>query len=190
MILRTTGKDIAEQAITGGYVGRPYSELDCQGFVEEVLKDLGVRKQNGSPYNWRGSNSMWRNYVMWKGTIDECRKKFGDIPIGAFLFQIKWDGGEKERGYNDDQGNASHVGLYVGTSPKPCMDSQTSRGVDYCKLNVFTHVALMNMVDYTNEPLPEPKTELDAIHILRDDTSSDEECLEALKTLTKYLKGV
>ena len=190
MILRTTGADMAEQAITGGYVGTAYSKLDCQAFVEQVLKDLGVRKADGTPYNWRGSNSMWRNHITWKGTIEECRKKFGEIPLGAFLFLLKWDGGEKARGYTDGLGNASHVGLYIGTSPLPCMDSQSSRGVDYCKLNVFTHVGLMDMIDYYNEPEPAPRTELDAVRIIRSEESTDEEVLEALKILTKYMKGV
>ena len=195
MILRTTGKDVAEQAITGDYVGTPYSKLDCQGFVEQVLKDLGVRKPDGTPYNWRGSNSMWRNYITWKGTIEECKKKFGSIPLGAFLFILKWDGGEVEKGYHDGFGNASHVGLYVGTSPmpymdKPCMDSQGNRGVDYCKLNVFTHVGLMDMIDYYNEPEPAPSDELDAVRIIRSADSTDAEVLSALRTLTKYMKGV
>lgn len=176
MILKTTGKDIAEQAVTGGYVGIPYSKLDCQGFVEQVLKDLGVRKPDGSPYNWRGSNSMFRNYIGWRGTIEECRQTFGEIPVGAFLFLVKHDGGEVERGYHDDLGNASHVGLYLGTTPKPCMDSQGNRGVDYCKLSVFTHVGLMEMVDYYNEPLPP-------------DVVTKEEALKALETLTKFVKG-
>ncbi len=190
MILRTTGADMAEQAITGGYVGTPYSKLDCQGFVEQVLKDLSVRKPDGTPYNWRGSNSMWRNYIKWKGTIAECKAKFGEIPLGAFMFLVKYDGGEVEKGYHDDQGNASHVGLYVGSSTLPCMDSQGNRGVDYCKLNVFTHVGLMDMIDYYNEPEPAPSSELDAVRIIRDVDSTDEQVLEALETLTKYLKGV
>ena len=193
MILRTTGADMAEQAITGGYVGIAYSRLDCQGFVEQVLKDLEVRKPDGTPYNWKGSNSMWRNYISWRGTLAECKKKFGAIPLGSFMFLIKYDGGEKEKGYTDNLGNASHVGLYVGTSPKPCMDSQPSRGVDYCKENVFTHVGLMEMIDYYNEPIPSPddKAEaLEAVHILRANECSDEVYLEALAKLNKYLKGV
>ncbi len=192
MILRTTGQDVAEQAITGNYIGRPYSKLDCQAFVEEVLKDLGVRKPDGSTYNWKGSNSMFRNHITWRGTIDECRKKFGSIPQGAFMFLVRHDGGEVPRGYHDDLGNASHVGLYLGTSPLPCMDSSQGRGkVDYCKLSVFTHVGLMDMIDYYNEATPPYETNnLSAIHTLRDESSTDEECLEALKTLTKYLKGV
>ena len=178
MILRTTGTDIAEQAVSGGYLGIPYEKLDCQAFVEQVLKDCGVRKPDGTVYNWRGSNSMWRNYIKWKGTKEECIEKFGEIPLGAFLFLLKWDGGEVEKGYKDGEGNASHVGLYTGTHPLPCMDSQGNRGVDYCKLGVFTHVGLMEMIDYYNEPLP-PST-----------VPTKDEALQALDVLTKYLKGV
>lgn len=190
MILRTAGQDMAEQAVTGGYVGQPYSKWDCQAFVEQVLKDLGVRKQDGNPYNWKGSNSMFRNHIRWRGTIEECRQKFGCIPQGAFMFLVKHDGGEVERGYHDDLGNASHVGLYVGTSPLPVMDSQPTGGVQYRKLSIFTHVGLMDMIDYSSSPEPAPRTELDAVRIIRNADSTDEEVLEALKTLTKYLKEV
>lgn len=194
MILRTTGQDIAEQAVTGNYIGTPYSKLDCQAFVEQVLKDLGVRKSDGTPYNWKGSNSMFRNHIIWRGTIEECRKKFGSIPKGAFVFLVEHDGGEVEKGYHDDLGNASHVGLYIGINPNPCMDSQPTGGVQMRKLNVFTHVGLMDMVDYSTSPEPpsdpDKQEAIKAIGIIRSDTASDSECLEALKTLTKYLKEV
>ena len=190
MILRTTGQDMAEQAVTGGYVGQPYSKWDCQAFVEQVLKDLGVRKPDGSIYNWKGSNSMFRNHIRWRGTIEECKQKFGCIPKGAFMFLVKHDGGEVERGYHDELGNASHVGLYLGTSPLPVMDSQPTGGVQYRKLSIFTHVGLMDMIDYSSSPEPSPRTELDAVRIIRNADSTDEEVLEALKTLTKYLKEV
>lgn len=177
-MLRVSGKDLARQAVNGGYVGIPYAKMDCQGFVESVLFDCGVRKKDGTAYNWRGSNSMWRNYITWKGTISECISKFGEIPQGAFMFILKNDGGEEERGYHDGLGNASHVGLYVDSSlDKPCMDSQGNRGVDYCKLNIFTHVGLMSMIDYFNEPVPETGVTL-------------EEALKALDVLTNYVKGV
>lgn len=193
MILRTTGQDMAEQAVTGDYLGKPYSKWDCQAFVEQVLKDLGVRKPDGTPYNWKGSNAMFRNHITWRGTIDECLKKFGCIPLGSFLFLVKHDGGEEKRGYHDELGNASHVGLYVGTSPNPVMDSQPTGGVQYRKLSIFTHVGLMDMIDYANSPEPTVRPDEEAVravHILRSEDSSDEECLEALKTLTKYLKEV
>ena len=191
MIWRTTGQDVAEQAVTGNYEGTPYSKLDCQAFVEQVLKDLGVRKEDGTPYNWRGSNSMWRTHIKWKGSIDECVSKFGEIPLGAFLFKIKWDGKEEERGYHDGLGNASHVGLYVGTSPLPVMDSQPTGGVQYRKLSTFTHVGLMDMIDYSTEALPpaEDHSALEAVRIIRDPSSSDSEVLQALKILTKYMEG-
>lgn len=174
---------MAEQARTGGYIGISYDKLDCQGFVEQVLKDLGVRKPDGTVYNWRGSNSMWRNFITWKGTIQECIKKFGKIPEGAFMFLIKNDGGEKEKGYNDDQGNASHVGLYVGdVGNYPCMDSQRDKGkyrlnpgVSYCMQTVFTHVGLMEMIDYSEQPEPQP---------VNPDKS---DALAALEVIRKYI---
>lgn len=190
MILRTTGQDVAEQAVTGNYVGKPYSKYDCQAFVEQVLKDLGVRKADGTPYNWKGSNSMFRTHIRWRGTIEECQQKFGCIPQGAFLFLVKHDGNEQLKGYHDGLGNASHVGLYVGSSPFPVMDSEPTGGVQYRKLSIFTHVGLMTMIDYSTNPEPAPRTELNAVRIIRSEGSTDEEVLEALKTLTKYLKEV
>ena len=192
MILRTAGADVAEQAKTGGYLGIPYSKYDCQAFVEQVLKDLGVRRPDGNPYNWRGSNAMFRQEIRWRGTIDECIQKFGCIPLGAFVFKVKFDGGEAVRGYHDALGNATHVGLYVGGTPNPVMDSQPTGGIQYRKLSIFTHVGLMSMIDYATAPEPpsDPDEEnaLKAVKMLRGNTCTDREYLEALKTLTKYLK--
>ena len=112
--MQVTGKKFAEQAKSEEYTGIKYSTLDCQAFVEKVLYDSGCRKQNGSAYNWKGSNSMWRTALSWKGTIEECKAKFGKIPLGAWVFKLKFDGGEKDRGYSDKEGNACHVGIYVG----------------------------------------------------------------------------
>ena len=47
-----------DRALTGGYLGTPYKQLDCQAFVEQVLKDC-----NALSKNWRGSNQMWRDAV-------------------------------------------------------------------------------------------------------------------------------
>lgn len=144
-----TGEQFAEQAIKGNYIGIPYDKLDCQGFVERVLKDCGVRKSNGTVYDWRGSNSMYRNYISWRGTIAEAEKKFGIIPQGALLFTVAFDGGEKEKGYNDDLGNAKHVGIYLG--PPHGSIHSTTGGVQYSKFPVkrWTHCGLLSMIDYT-----------------------------------------
>ena len=81
-----TGLQFAECALLPKWDKYTYDRLDCQAFVEAVLKEIGVRKQDGSVYDWKGSNSMYRNYFSWRGTVDECIKKFGSLPIGAFVY--------------------------------------------------------------------------------------------------------
>lgn len=190
-----TGQKIAQQALNGCYLGIPYSVHDCQSFVELVLKDAGVRKPDGTPYNWRGSNSMFRNHLSWRGTIGECKNRFGKIPVGALVFIVKHDGGEVERGYHDGLGNASHVGIYIEASPNPVIDSQPTGGVQLRKLNQFTHVGLLDMISYDVDIGISTSTELEAaalraIRTIREDYSGDADCLKALVTLSQYLKEV
>ena len=192
MIETVQGNTYATQAMSERYTGISYSRLDCQGFVEEVLKDCGVRKSDGTAYNWKGSNSMWRNALKWKGTIQECMTEFGCIPLGSWVFIVKHDGGEKDRGYNDNEGNASHVGIYCNDSNEPVRDStKTSKrdGVGYRKLDGFTHVGLPKMLLFLTTVTTDDEA-LTAVNILRSDKATDEKYLKALKTLTKYLKGV
>ena len=191
MVQSITGTAYATQAQSDRYTDVPYSKLDCQAFVEEVLKDCGVRKPDGSVYNWKGSNSMWRNALRWKGTIEECKKLFNGIPLGAWVFIVKNDGGEVARGYHDNEGNASHVGIYCREGSEPVRDStKTAKrdGVGYRKLDGFTHVGLPTMITYNGNT---SRIEaLKAVSIIRDENSTDEDCLKALETLTKYMKGV
>lgn len=187
-----TGQANATQAMSDRYDGIPYSKLDCQAFVEQVLKDLGVRKDDGTAYNWKGSNSMWRNALSWKGTIEECRTMFGEIPLGSWVFIVKRDGGEVARGYHDNEGNATHVGIYCRHNLEQVRDStrtNTRDGVGYRALKGFTHVGLPKMLDFSNIPDTEAEA-IDAIGVLRDTASSNADMLRALKTLTKYMEGV
>ena len=147
-----TGEEFAHQAESEIYTGVPYDKLDCQGFVEKVLADCGIRKSNGTVYNWRGSNAMYRNYYSWRGTVKECIDRFGMIPQGALVFTRKNDGGEVEKGYHDGLGNFAHVGIYVG-DPHGVMHSTTG-GVQYGKFpddKRWTNVTLLDMIDYTNQ---------------------------------------
>ena len=191
MVESIAGTAYATQAQSDRYTGVPYSKLDCQAFVEEVLKDCGVRKPDGSVYNWKGSNSMWRNALRWKGTIEECKRLFNGIPLGAWVFIVKNDGGEVARGYHDNEGNASHVGIYCREGSEPVRDSTKTAnrdGVGYRKLDGFTHVGLPTMITYNGNT---SRIEaLKAVSIIRDESSTDEDCLKALETLTKYMKGV
>lgn len=147
-----TGVQFAEQAMNPKYDRIRYDQLDCQGFVEKVLSDLGVRKPNGKPYDWRGSNSMYRNYYSWRGTTEECIKQFGKIPVGAFVYMWK-ESGEKEVGYHDGLGNCTHVGIYCGnnvvrdstrTTRKPFRDGVGSRTMEG-----FNRVTLFQGLDYS-----------------------------------------
>lgn len=94
------------------YLGRKYSEMDCQKFVERCLADIGLRK------NLAGSNAWFRECMLhgWVGSPEECKREFGMIPAGAFLFIHEFDGGEEKVGYHDGLGNASHIGIYTDMS--------------------------------------------------------------------------
>ena len=109
-----SAQHFAEVAENPSYNKYSYSDMDCQKFVERVLYDSGCRKPDGQAYDWKGSNSMWRSALSWRGTVAEAVEKFGTVPPGAWVFILKWDGGEKDRGYIDGEGNASHVGIYIG----------------------------------------------------------------------------
>ena len=128
-----------------------YEDLDCQAFVEKVLYDSGVRKPDGSAYNWKGSNAMWRSALSWRGTIAEAVDKFGQIPDGAWAFMLKYDGGEKDRGYHDGEGNASHVGIYVGGGlvRDSTRSTKTKRdGVGIRSISDFNMIGLCKYLDY------------------------------------------
>lgn len=133
-----TAKKFVSQALTGKYIGIPYNALDCQAFVEKVLKDCGEKR------DWRGSNDMWRNALSEKHKITNEM----NIPAGAWLFTVKNDGGEKERGYNDNEGNAAHVGIYLGFSR---VIHSTTGGVQWDDISRarWTHYGLAKCIDYS-----------------------------------------
>lgn len=147
-----TGIEYGKKAEDPKYDVIKYSQYDCQAFCEKVLYDLGVRTSSGGKYDWRGSNDMWRNAVSWKGTIDECIKKFGCVPVGSWAFMVKHDGGEVPRGYHDNEGNASHVAIVVNQNQVRDSTKGTGRdGVAYRKLKDFNMIGLAKMLDYNTE---------------------------------------
>ncbi len=101
------------------YLGRSYSEMDCQAFVEACARDVGIN------LNLAGSNAWYRT-MDWTGSPEACKALFGSIPKGAFLFIHAYDGGEPSY-YHDDLGNASHMGIYTGTR-RGAIHSSRSRG--------------------------------------------------------------
>ena len=146
-----TGKEFANQAKSTKYDKLKYTQYDCQAFVELVLYDTGVKKPDGKAYNWKGSNSMWRNALSWKGTKEECIATFGCIPLGAWVFMVSHDGGEVDRGYHDNEGNASHVGIYIGGGVvrDSTRSTKTKRdGVGSRSISDFNYVGLCKYLDY------------------------------------------
>ena len=104
-------------------LGTPYSEMDCQAFVEWCLRQCGLDK------NLAGSNAWYREVrnhgeVM---TPEECVRELGTVPPGAFLFIVEHDGGEPAKYKPDGLGNASHIGIVTGKG-EGAIHSSASRG--------------------------------------------------------------
>ena len=108
------GKYSAEALSLAGdkYMGRKYSEMDCQAFVENSMRDVGLMM------DLKGSNAWYREVMKngWVGSPEECKKVFGSIPKGALLFIHAFDKGEEQRGYHDGLGNAKHIGINTDRS--------------------------------------------------------------------------
>ena len=104
------------------YLGRSYSEMDCQEFYERCAEDAGLRM------DLKGSNAWYREIRKngWVGSPEECKKVFGSVPTGATLFIHAYDGGEEKRGYHDGLGNASHIGIVTHRN-KGAIHSSASR---------------------------------------------------------------
>lgn len=140
-----------DRALTGGYLGTPYNQLDCQAFVEQVLKDC-----NALSKNWRGSNQMWREAVY------DRSDDMAAIQPGEWVFTVRHDGGEVARGYHDDMGNAKHVGLYLGNGE---VMHSTTGGVQMSSISDgrWTHHAKVYDVAYPEEDMQPDGVTLDDI---------------------------
>ena len=105
------------------YLGRPYSEMDCQTFVEKCMSDCGLHK------DLAGSNTWYREVMNhgWVGSPEDCMREFGVIPKGALLFILEHDGGEPDKYKKDGIGNAKHIGFKTGRNDGAIHSSQ-SRG--------------------------------------------------------------
>ena len=153
------GKKLAEAGFK--YLGVPYSQMDCQAFIEQCLRDCGLDK------NLAGSNAWYRE-VMNNGEIltpEECVKKYKKAPAGAFLFILNKDGGEPSKYKSDNLGNASHIGLVTEKGEGAIHSSATRGAVSESKFNNKTinggwnKVGLWNqveLVDHLGSKLDDP----------------------------------
>ena len=106
------------------FLGQPYSKMDCQTFVENAMRQIGL------DMNLKGSNAWYREVRKngWVGSPEECKKKFGSVPKGALLFIHAFDGGEEKVGYHDGLGNASHIGTKTGRTGADMVRRATEAG--------------------------------------------------------------
>ena len=102
------------------YLGRAYSEMDCQKFVEKCMADVGLR------IDLAGANAWYRK-MSWVGSPEECVRRFGCVPKGALLFILEKDGKEPAKYRGDGKGNASHIGIKTGRG-EGAIHSSSSRG--------------------------------------------------------------
>lgn len=152
-MLKPSASEFARNADTPKWIGTPYNVWDCQAFVEKMLCTVGVYK------NWKGSNDMWRNAVDERKAIPDCV-----LLPGMLVFTLKNDGGEKQRGYNDDMGNAAHVGIYLG---KCKVIHSTRGGVQWDSIDNprWTHAAKCKFLQY-DETVDNPMSD-DLLNHLR-----------------------
>ena len=91
--------------------GMSLGGMDCQGLAEYLLIQCGVPK---AECNLAGSNAHWRNCV-WTGTPEQCKAAFGAVPPGAWVFIVSdSDAGAPEKYRGDGEGDAGHMGVYLG----------------------------------------------------------------------------
>ena len=144
------------------YLGTPYSQMDCQAFVERCLADCGNHT------DLPGSNAWYRKVMKegWVGTPEECVANLGCVPKGAFLFILLQDGGEPDKYKPDGIGNASHIGLVTMPRGEGAIHSSASRGCvaeskfagKTIKNGGWNRVGLWNEVsyDYSGGDIPDP----------------------------------
>ena len=121
-----TGNQVAEKAKslllmdTIPYVlgGETLKGMDCQGLVEWVLRELGMKA------DYAGTNDMWRHMLSLKGSIEDGAARLGKIPLGALIFIVDQDGGEPSRYQGDGEGNAWHV--YIKISDEMLLHASAS----------------------------------------------------------------
>ena len=150
------GKDISDAGFK--YLGTPYSDMDCQAFIEQCLSDCGIKK------NLPGSNSWYRE-VRQNGLVvtpEECVKMYGLVPAGAFLFIVESDGGEPDKYKDDGLGNASHIGLVtrkgegaIHSSSKNAMVCESKFKDKTIPNGGWNMVGLWDFVDYGIDFIPD-----------------------------------
>lgn len=116
---------------------------DCQGLIEGVVRKLG------GTMSYRGSNDMFRNACTYVATLKQAKKEKRLVP-GAVLFIVRKDSKAPDH-YQDNLGNASHIGWYTAGRHEVVHASMGKGAVVSSTLkNGWTHVGWLKAVNYEN----------------------------------------
>ena len=115
---KPSGEQVVAQALQ--FIGRKYSEMDCQAMVEAAVRACGGKM------SYTGSNAMARA-VEHLVPLSQAQKE--GLRVGAALF-IHEDGDSYPQKYHaDGLGNFSHVGLYAGENALEDVDKNGKKRV-------------------------------------------------------------
>lgn len=123
-----------------------YDQEDCQGFVK------GSFKRAGKPMSRRyaGSNDMARNAMEKLYDLNTALKQNLAQP-GWLAYMIEPGHNAK---YDDEMGDATHVGIYVGTPGAEIVNSSASKGgviaSTFHRGHLWTHIGPAKEVLYTS----------------------------------------
>ena len=143
--MRINGQQLADAAVAAIPMGITYQQEMCDAFVRNSFKRAG-----GDMGRYAGSNDMFRNALSVMYPLDMAKNIL--VP-GALLFIVEPGHNAK---YNDDLGNASHVGIYTGAPEAEVMHSSASRGGVYPSTlkNAWTHAGLPKAATFgTSKPV-------------------------------------
>lgn len=147
----TKGKNVAAWA--EAQIGTPYKKMDCMDLVTEAIRHADGADGESLTYRCAGCNALWRSlnasgkyrYVTKRLGI-ETAKAMGAIRPGALL--VIWEPGYNDK-YDDDEGNCSHIGIYVGNADCEVVHSSQSREKVCASTlkNGWTHVLVHRLID-------------------------------------------
>ena len=139
---KITGKQLADAAVAAIPMGITYQQEMCDAFVRNSFKRAG-----GDMGRYAGSNDMFRNALSIMYPLDMAKNML--VP-GALLFIVEPGHNAK---YNDDLGDASHVGIYTGAPEAEVMHSSASRGGVFPSTlkNAWTHMGLPKAATFGEE---------------------------------------
>lgn len=121
--------------------GITYKQEDCQAFVENTVKRAG-----GTVKDFMGSNHMLRSALTKLYELPTALKQ-NLIRPGWLVFIVEPGHNSK---YDDEMGNASHVGIFTGRPEAEVMHSSASRGGVFPSTlkNAWTHAGPPNFISF------------------------------------------